>query len=863
MEDFIYEGEYLKEISFPIGGIGSGCIGLAGNGRLIDFEIFNRPNKGSHNGFTHFAVKAEDDANVLDARVMQGDYQGNLTGDFQERRLYRGYGFGPERGTMAGFPHFEKLRFTGTFPIAKIDYEDRHFPGKVSLEAFNPFIPSNSADSSLPAAFFELSAQNTTDSKKNYTFSLSFSNPIMNGLNRPHRLDVGQAVVFCPENDSLRGTPDEGEICAATDSANSALQTYWYKGNWFDSLGIFWREFTKYGTLTDRTYPRGTRSNPDSPDTATLTAALSINPGETGSARFVIAWYFPNCVNYWNPEAVEKQKTWKNYYATVFNDSNDVTAYCLSNWQRLYDDTKLFRDTLFKSTLPAEILDAVSANISILKSPTCLRLENGEFYGFEGCHANEGSCEGSCTHVWNYAYALPFLFPDLERSMRELDYRYNQREDGGMSFRLQLPLGREPWAHRPCADGQFGGIIKAYRDFKICGDISWLKSVWPNIRKSLEFAWSSTNEDHWDADRDGVLEGRQHHTLDMELFGPNSWLSGFYLAALKACSEMAAILDDKELSDEYKRLFDSGREWVNSNLFNGHFYTQIIDIHDKSIMERYNQDGTAVSSYWDDERREIKYQICGGCGIDQVVAQWHANICGLGSVFDPIKVRKSLESIYTYNFRLSMRETANPCRLFALNDEGGAVICEWPDETDGLKNKKPSIPLTYAEETMCGFEYQAAAHMIQEGMPDKGLDLVRAVRARFNGKNRNPWNEFECGSNYARSMSSYSLLLAISGFTFDLYGNSMGFNPCLVADEFRCFWCLEGAWGEVQYSPESFEIKVLYGDIELSQVSYGNQKTVHRLMIDNENVFFNACLMGIKFAKRVVKHNSLIIYGDS
>ena len=99
----------------------------------------------------------------------------------------------------------------------------------------------------------------------------------------------------------------------------------------------------------------------------------------------------------------------------------------------------------------------MGADIAVLKSPTCLRLENGEFYAFEGCGMNAGSCEGSCTHVWNYAFAMPFLFPKLERSVRELDYTYNQNDNGGMAFRLQLPLGRARWGFRPCVDGLMGG----------------------------------------------------------------------------------------------------------------------------------------------------------------------------------------------------------------------------------------------------------------------------------------------------------------------------------------------------------------------------------------------------------------------
>ena len=160
MERFTFEGAKTREISFPLGGIGSGCIGLAGNGQLIDAEIFNRPNKGSHLGFTHFAVKAEDEVNVLDARVLHSDVQPPYTGKMQ-RPLYNGFGFGPDRESLAGLPHFRTSKFIGTFPIARINFEDEHFPAQVSMEAFNPFIPLNEDDSSIPGAFFEISLTST------------------------------------------------------------------------------------------------------------------------------------------------------------------------------------------------------------------------------------------------------------------------------------------------------------------------------------------------------------------------------------------------------------------------------------------------------------------------------------------------------------------------------------------------------------------------------------------------------------------------------------------------------------------------------------------------------------------------------
>ena len=205
-------------------------------------------------------------------------------------------------------------------------------------------------------------------------------------------------------------------------------------------------------------------------DHCSLASHFKLKPGETKSIRFIISWYYPVVTNYWNPlknnnsccndsdNDCDTSNNWLNYYASLFNNSKEVAVYCLENWNQLFTDTNNFHDALVNSTLPSQVIDAITANLSILKSPTVLRLEDGSFYGFEGCHPDSGCCEGSCTHVWNYAYALPFLFPKLERSMRDMDFRHNMSSDGGMQFRLQLPIGSDKNDFRPCVDGQFGVI---------------------------------------------------------------------------------------------------------------------------------------------------------------------------------------------------------------------------------------------------------------------------------------------------------------------------------------------------------------------------------------------------------------------
>lgn len=809
-----YTGENLREISFPLGGIGTGCIGFAGNGRLIDWEIFNHPNKGSLNGYTHIAVRAELPDGSIRPRVLNGDLQKDLMGQYSKAGN-TGYGFGPSSCTMCGFPHFRDSDFVGEFPIADLHFNDPHFPGEVLLTAFNPLIPLDDKNSSLPAAFFEIRFTNPTEAPIRYSAAFSLMNPFSHSRNVPAS---NQLRFLTAEGDP--SDLDWGDLTLACAGGDVQIQPYWYRGGWQDGIATFWREFSERPALRPREY-----AEPGRQDMGTVMASAVLQPGESKSVRFVLAWNVPNRQNDWSPMEADDPtpNRWKNYYASLFPDSGAAAAYCLERWDSLYAQTDAFRRALFTSTLDPAVIDAASATLSVLKSPTVLRLEDGSFYGWEGVNELTGSCEGTCSHVWNYAYALCFLFPQLERSIRELEFTYNTYGTGEMDFRLKLPLGRRKGKFRACVDGQMGSVIKSYREWKLSGDTEWLRKNWPALRKILGYAWSEDNADQWDRDKDGVLEGRQHHTLDMELFGPSSWLEGFYLAALKAGAEMAEALGFPEEAREYRALFEKGSAWTRENLFNGSYFIQKVDLEDKSILDRFG----CADAYWNDEAGELKYQIGEGCEIDQLCAQWHAHICGLGQIFDPEQVKTALKNLWKNNFKSEgVREFANPWRIFCLNDEKGAVICDYPEGS-----RKPVIPIPYCEEAMHGFEYQLAGLMIGEGMIPEGIAIVRAVRERYDGRKRNPWNEIECGGNYARSMASFALLPLFSGFTFDLTRKQLGFAP-RTEKPFRCLWSVGTGWGVFLAEQDAFTLELAGGSLELSRLTVPPMGEVHSVCAD-------------------------------
>lgn len=817
----VYHGAHLNELIFPLGGIGTGSIGLSGNGALVDWEIFNRPNKGSVHPYTGFAIRAELPDGSCVTRFLQGDLRKGLSGVYT-RENFRGYGFGPNETTFCGFPHFRGVTFDAQFPIAKVTFQDPEFPGKVVMQAWNPLIPLDADNSGIPAAFFEISVESPEDGVR-YTVVLTAYNPFANSVNTCVRHERYTAVTLSGAGQ----TPDRkeyGEITVAVNTQQGICQEYWYRGSfgYRDSVTRYWNQLCQ-NDLRSRHY-----DTPGKGDICTIGACGELKKGEKRAFRFVISWNIPNCYNYWSPWKNESGEDilWKNYYATRFESSKASCFYALDHWDLLFQKTRAFCQSLYRSSLDKVVIDAVASALSVLKSPVVLRLEDGTFYGWEGLHEREGCCEGTCTHVWSYAYALCFLFPDLERTMRETELGYDTDENGWMQFRTMLPLGRPRGDFLPCLDGQMATLIKIYRDWKLTGNSRWVKDHWQTIKKVLEFAWSEHNPCQWDWDQDGVLEGRQHHTLDREMFGPSAWLQGMYLAALKAGAELADLVGDKTAQKQYADLFEKGRQYTDRYLFNGAYYVQKVDLKDQSYCIRYN-----CPECWNEESGQLKYQIGEGCAIDQLLGQWHANLCGLGDIFDPVQRKTALQHIFANNFKPSLRELANVWRVFALNDEAGTIICDYPAD-----RVKPDIPIAYAQECMTGFEYAFAGLLVSEGFVREGLTVIRAIRDRYDGRKRNPFNEIECGSHYARSLASFALLPIFSGFTYDCPNQQIGFAPVLPGD-FRCFWAVGSGWGDFQRKEKTCRIQLKGGSIHLASVHLADV-AVAEVYADGKRVCF-------------------------
>jgi len=783
-----FEGDALSQIAFPLGGIGTGTISLGGRGNLKDWEIFNRPGKGLNLPFSFFALKVKEKGKEPLMRVL-------------ESKLLPPYAnaHGLPLSALSGLPRMHSANFTGSYPFAQIEFFDPLLPIGIKLCAFNPFIPLNDFDSGLPAAIFYFTVENFSGKEVEILLSASLLNAVgydgkteLNDMLSP--LFGSNLNEFIKEDNfsgikmtSSKYPPNVSKYGSMALVTAGKDITYCLRWSGWNIVQNFWNELKDKDRLCEE--PRALASPEGETDIATLGLILKLAPKEKYKIPFILSWYFPNFVKYWKFSGKEKTEVFRTYYSTKFNDAWEVAKYTVNNLPWLESETKVFHDTLFQSTLPSYVLDAVSSQASIIRTNTCFRLADGNFYGFEGCSDNAGSCPLNCTHVWNYEQTLAFLFPQLERTMREIDFLANTDESGKMSFRTILPLSAKRWEFKPAADGQMGSIIKLYREWKFSGDNEFLSHLWPKAKKALEFAW-----DWWDKDKDGVIEGEQHNTYDIEFYRPNSMIGTLYLGALKAAEEMATALKDKESARKYGKLFKEGSTILDKELFNGEYYIQ-------------KYDSSKIS----------KYQYGEGCLSDQLLGQWFARIVGLGKLLPKKHIHSALSSIFKYNWRENFFEHHSCQRIYALNDERGLLVCSWP------RGGRPKIPVLYCDEIWTGIEYQVAAHLIYEGFLREGLAIIKGVRERYDGVKRNPWNEFECGYHYARAMSSWSLLLSLSGYSFNALNHSFGFEPGINSQNFKSFFSTSTGWGEFsQRTDENYyiaTIKILWGNLKISSLT--------------------------------------------
>jgi uncharacterized protein (DUF608 family) len=799
-------GRAASVATFLLGGIGTGNISVGSRGELRDWEIFNWPGKGNYMPFSFFALRAEADGRAV-SRVLESQV-------VPPHAKSHGY----FNGELAGLPRFTESRMWARYPFVYVELTDDAVPLRVVMEAFTPFIPLDEEASGIPGAVIRYHVQNTSAAHQRVSVVGSIANGLgFRGYDVFGNLKLAGAVANEPlpasgprgvaySNEAEPTSEDFGTMAFATTAPHATVRRAWLEGQWTDNAEDFWQDFTADGELdpdrvvtakgselgnyVDFSYMRLREK------VGSVCVTEAIAPGDARLFEFILTWHIPNRPKGWVEvdEDLERHArggypTIRNHYATRYEDAAAVLAHLAGDLHGLEARSKTFADALYATSAPPELIDAVASNITVIRSHTCFWTEDGGFFGWEGIRDHVGCGLGNVNHVWNYAQTLAYLFPRLERTMREIEFLIEQDPDGCMPYRSRKSLGEPRWQMVPAADGQLGAIVRAHREWALSGDDEFLRRIWPRVRMAMDYAVA-----RWDDDGDLVPDAQQSNTYDIEFYGPNGMMATLMIAALHATARMAEGIGDEEQAARYKRMAETSTARFEELCWNGQYYEQRL---------------ADIDAY--------RYQFGRGCHSDQLLGQFLAHTASLGAVLPADRLESSLVSIHRYNFVERMDAVETVQRVYALNDEPGLVLCSWP------RGGRPRFPFGYSDEVWTGVEYQVAANLLYLGRPDEAFEIVRAVRSRHDGIKRSPWSENEAGHHYTRSLASWALLTGLSGFEADLPRGVLRFAPAAEGD-FATFWSHGRGWGTYRQWRDDAgtlvaEVKVIEGVLDVESVT--------------------------------------------
>ena len=795
----IFKGEYLEAIQFPVGGIGTGCIQYDGSAVPRYWQIFNNMTHDFiPNSFFAIRVKSNDGVSTRALQTKE----------------------------VAGFPAMKELNASSKFPFLSYRFID-DIAVDVGLDVYNPFIPTDLKNSGIPAAFYTITLKNKSSepleisllaSQQNsvgfsripkITEGDSFAERFQKSINR--KAVVGNKSDYYGNNrnriEKLRNMSMllmEGDFNSDDEHFGAmALMLLSDVDDVQGNAGIeynddFHNDFKTSGDI--KTKSKSKRSIEGETWAGALNAKITLAPGERKEMEFALVWYFPNGLNGGHLDSWDAwgKGTWEgqgNYYANYWYDIQQLSGYIIDNHRWLKTTTATFSESLYKTNLPFWLIERLGNQLAILKSRTIFHDKNNYVGLWEGCGAGDGSCAGNCNHVWHYAQAHARLFPQMGRKIKEQSFK-------AVKSNGQIPY-RQPNGS-PAFDGQCGDIIGAYREYLLSNNDSWIKTMYPNIKKAMNYLIVNHDED-----KDGWLsDAPKHTTYDASMTGNPSILTSLYLTALSASAEMAKVAGDIEQAEEWQGIAVSSGKLQNDRLWNGEYFIQIPG-----------------------DNRATDYE--NGCMTDQLLGQWWADQLNFDTLYPNYRIFSATRSVFQFNFKSNLNNHIQVSRKFAKPDEAGMVGTTWPG------NDRTKYASGYSDEIWTSYEYTIGASLIKYGLFKEAFILLRSGYDRYNGKLKtgyktdngwgnfgfsgNPFGDDECGQFYSRALSNWSVLLATQGFQYNGPQKTIGFNPRWKPENHKSFFSTAQGWGNFSQQRNSVQqtntIELLFGELDLKQVS--------------------------------------------
>lgn len=774
----------LKYIGMPAGGLHSGTVYLGGDGRLWLWGIYNDEKEGIepktvlwNDGSNEVKVRSRDGASYVEPAI--ADNRRVLEQGFAIRLQHEGKTIIRELKE----DHWDEVVFEASYPVATIHYIDKALPVEITIQAGGIFIPLDADSSALPATVYNIQVIN----KSQETIPVAVCGWLENGAhkitakdgdgkrrNNAVKKDTYTAIFsdFTAIKDDVLQQRDAGTVCIACIGKDGYLNTD--ADPWPANERMF-----------DASNESTADCLPSEKLVGSISVAQSIAPGRSEAINYVLSWHFDHPLAKRLSKLPETKGSY--YYGGRFKDALAVTDYIAQHFTRLHGQTLLWKQTYYDASLPFWFLERTFLNIGTLATANTYRFANNRFWAWEGVNA----CEGTCTHVWQYAQAVGRLFPSLERDARErTDLGIALQDDGGIIFRAE-------YEHRPAIDGQAGTLLRIYREHQMSTDDTFLQQNWEKIKKATRFLLAQ------DKNGDGMTDTPMENTLDAVWEGEIAWIVGLTIAAVKAAAMMASEMKDKNFAATCNDYVEKGCRNMADKLFNGEYFIHRPDaVQGRKKLGSYNT-----------------------CHIDQVYGQSWAWQAGLGRLWDKEKTLSALRALWKYNFAPDVGpyiKTHTGGRPYALAGEAGMVMNTNPHNEPTPYGENITWQLGYFHECMSGFEHQVASHMMAEGMTDEALVMTKAIHDRYHAAKRNPFNEIECSDHYARAMASYGTFITACGFEYHGPKGYIRFAPKLNPQNFKAPFTAAEGWGsytqQLSGNKQEHVLAIKYGSLQLLQL---------------------------------------------
>lgn len=807
---FVYEGEHLAACNFPLGGFGAGQVHLQGDGTLQGWHVLNQedtkgdmmPKPTQNVPACFFAISAaaegEQPHNYLLATPQNYTYENTGLPSYRESHV------SPESvQRLQELPGIRSLTLQGRYPIADVTYDVPGLPVELTLEAMSPMIPGEARRSAFPGAVFTFVAKN--QGPKAVTVRLMQAQ--MNFVGWDGKADaMGKQTAFWGGNvntpffakglaglamSSSQVKADSacfGSLCVAA-VVQGDDKEFVILGNGAPEEGIsviggasteteLWSNFAAGQEVPAAAALPTPPSSPGSSYCGGVVQSFVVPPHASRSVSFILTWHFANRLR------SDQLDGWAAHlpaiigakYSTWFQDAQAVATALHEESELLLSATRSYRDTVYRSTMPENLIQSAAGRAAILGSPTMFWSEDGIVLGFEGNHC----CPLNCSHVYGYGILLERLFPEIAQNMQYSAFVRTWDDANGVTMRFGQGFA---------IDGALASVIKTYLAVQQGdGSLSWLPNIWPQVKKMMDILLT-----RFDVDGDGCIRGAQQNTYDSSMFGANTFIGSYYVTALRAAARMAELMGEKELAPKY-----TARAALSSANYE--------KICWKEEFGYYVADVTI---------KDCKFSYGPGCFIDHLCAAGLSFACGLGYMFHQAHEAQARKSITKNN--VVHCPPFHDCQAHFFPGDSGHQTCSYP-------NGKLGDGMRYDTLVSIGWTYPVIAGLLHDRNLEDAAYMNDMQRQRQDGRNRSPWNEPECNTLYSRMLSGWGVYDQACGLQYDSTRGFLAFDPRFNIEEFACFFAADGGWGKYtqlagsSLSSGTVTITALYGSFSLKQL---------------------------------------------